>query len=277
MPELNPDMSWDDYRAVEALNPSLLKVGQKSMKHLKYARDNPQPPKDAFVFGHAVHTVVFEHHELDNRFIVFDGRRDKRMPAYQDVLALAEGTDREIIKSSELKAAVDMGVAVATDPLVKPIIASGKAEVSLFSEEHGVKVKGRLDWVCSQPGFADLKTCRDIRPFAFGSDFYGYGYQISLGLYQRWLSRIRGQEEPCSVIAVEKQAPYDVIVYDIPQAVLDRGAEQGLAIIQRYIECEKSGEWPGVADGRPGEFHVPYRVMEELDEPSDMELPGDNS
>jgi len=272
MPELNPDMSWDDYRAVEALNPSLLKVGQKSMKHLKYARDNPQPPKDAFVFGHAVHTVVFEHHELDNRFIVFDGRRDKRMPAYQDVLIQAEETGCEILKSAELKAAVEMGLAVATDPLVKPIIAAGKAEVSVFSEEYGQPTKGRLDWVCSSPGFADLKTCRDIRPFAFCSDCFRYSYDISLGLYQRWLSQIRGQEEPCSIIAVEKTPPYDCVVYDIPQAVLDRGAERGLAIIEKYIECEKSGEWPGVADRRPGEFHVPYREMDEPDQEPEVKF-----
>ena len=273
MPELDENMTWEEYRAVQALNPSLLKSGAlKSMKQLQWDRDNPQPPKDAYIFGHAVHTAVFENDQLDRRFLIYDGRRDKKMPAYQDVLALAEGTDREILKTSELEAAAAMGLAVAMDPLVKPIIASGKAEVSVFSEEHGLKCKGRLDWVCTGKGFADLKTCRDIRSFAFGRDFFSYGYDISLGLYQRWLSQIRGQDEPCTVLCVEKSPPYDVAVVPVPQAVLDRGADKGLEIIKKYIECEESGIWPGVADGKEYELHVPYREMDEPDQEPEVKF-----
>jgi len=261
MSDVIPGLSWDDYTAIDALNPSLIKRGLKSMKQFKWGRENPQPTKDAFVFGHAVHTVVFEPHELDHRFLVFDGRRDKRTSAYQDALAQAEETGSEIIKTADLEAAVAIGLAVTTHPKVKPIIASGQAEVTVTAEEYGRPCKGRLDWVCSQPGFADLKTARNIQSFAFGKAFFEYGYDVSLGLYQRWLARIRGQDEPCWVLCVEKEPPYDAAVVLVPQEVLDRGRDKGLRIIERVNECEKTGVWPGVDEGDWYPLHVPYYEM----------------
>jgi len=252
------------YLAIEALNPSLIKVACiKSMKHLRHAMDHPRPPTDALTIGSACHTAVFEPDELDNRFLVFDGRRDKRTAAYKEVLEEAEATGKLIIKSADLQMAADMGLAVASDPLVKPIIKAGQAEATLTTEEHGLPCKGRLDWIMEGAGFADLKTARNITAFSFGSDFYKFRYDVSLGLYQRWLMRLRGQVEPCLVLCVEKEQPYDVAVVPVPQAVLDRGAENGLKVIARYKQCLATGVWPGIANGEEYPLHIPGWVIDE--------------
>lgn len=265
--QIQQGLPFDQYQAIPALNPSLIKVGCKSMKHLRYAMDHPTPSTDAMTVGSMCHTAVFEPQELDNRYLIFDGRRDKRTSAYQEVLAEAEAGGKEVVKRADLEHAADMGLAVATDPLVKPLIESGKAEVSLTTEEDGVLVKGRLDWVMSGAGFCDLKTSRDIEKHAFGAAFYRYGYDVSLGLYQRWLSRLRGQDESCYVLCVENTPPYDVAVVVVPQAVLDQGVDKGLAVIQSYKECFASGVWPGIANGREYPLHVPaWQMIEETEE-----------
>ena len=132
-----------------------------------------------------------------------------------------------------------------------------------MTEESRTKCKGRLDWVRSDAGFCDLKTCRDITAFAFGAAFYRYSYDISLGLYHRWLSRLRGQTEPCWVLCVENEEPYDVAVVPVPQAVLDQGVEKSLRIIERYEKCAETGVWPGVANGAEYWMHVPHWAMDE--------------
>ncbi len=261
-----------EYLTINALNPSLIKVGcKKSMKHLRYAIDNPRPATDALTIGSACHTAVFEPAELDNRFLVFDGRRDKRTEAYKEVILEAEAAGKLVIKSADLKMAIKMGLAVATDPVVAPIIKAGQAEVTLITEEHGLTCKGLLDWVREGAGFDDLKTCRDITAFAFGRDFYKYGYDVSLGLYQRWLMRLRGQPEPCSVICVEKEPPYDVAVVPVPQAVLDRGAEKGLKVIESYKRCLATDVWPGIAHGEEYFLHIPGWEMDDADEDNGFE------
>lgn len=265
-PGIHDGLPFAKYRAIQALNPSLIKVGCKSMKHLRYAKDHPRPATDALTIGSACHTAVFEPAELDNRFLVFDGRRDKRIAAYKEVLEEAEATGKLIIRSADLKMAADMGLAVASDPIVAPIIKAGRAEVTLITEEDGLPCKGRLDWVMEGAGFGDLKTCRDVTAFAFGRDFYRYGYDVSFGLYQRWLMRLRGQEEPCNVLCVEKEPPYDVAVVPVPQAVLDQGAEKGLRVIAEYKRCLATKVWPGIAKGEDYWLRVPVWAMDEDDE-----------
>jgi hypothetical protein len=264
--DLKQGLSFEEYQAIEALNPSLIKVGCKSMKHLRHAMHHPREPTEALTIGSACHTAVFEPAELDNRLLVFDGRRDKRTAEYQAVLAEAESTGKLLIRSKDLQAAADMGFAVASDPIVQPLIQAGKAEVTLTSEEHGVLVKGRLDWVCSGSGFCDLKTCRDITAYAFGAAFFRYGYDVSLGLYQRWLSEMRCQQEPCSLLCVENELPYDVAVVPVPQAVLDEGVAKGLRVIQRYKKCLENDTWPGIAQDSEYWLHTPQWAMAEADE-----------
>lgn len=259
-------LPFADYLAIDALNPSLIKVGCKSMKHLRYAQEHSTPSTDAMTLGSACHTAVFEGDELPNRYLVFDGRRDKRTLAYQEALAWAEESGRQIIRSAELQVAADMGLAVASDPVVQPLIRAGKAEVSLVTEEEGLPVKGRLDWIISGHGFCDLKTCRDISAFAFGHAFYKYGYDVSLGLYQRWLSRMRNQPEPCHLLCVEKEPPYDVAVVPVPQAVLDEGVTKALRVIRQYQRCLETDDWPGIAGGQDYALHVPRWVFDASEE-----------
>lgn len=263
-PEMITGLPFEKYKSIPALNPSLIKVGLKSMKHLRYAMDHPRPSTDALTLGSACHTAVFEAHELDSRFLIFDGRKDKRTAAYKEVLAKADNEDRLVISSSDMQVAVEMGLAVASDPIVKPLIAAGQAEVSLTTVEKGLAVKGRLDWVMPQ-GFCDLKTCRDIEAHKFGGAFYQYGYDVSLGLYQRWLSSIRGQDEPCYVLCVEKAPPYDVTVVPVPQPVLDQGVSKGIEVLRRYKKSVETGVWPGVANNDHYWLHTPNWAMDETE------------
>ncbi len=265
--KLFDDLQWEIYKAAPRMNPSTLKVGcLQSMKHMRYLIDHGRPDKPAFVLGRACHCAVFESAELDNRYVIYDGRRDIRTKVYAELVEQCEADGTEILKTGELDKAVNMGLSVATDPIVQPYIQAGKAEITLFVEEGETQCKGRLDWVCRDVGFVDLKTSKNISAHSFGRDFFAYGYDISLGLYQRWLSRIRNQPEPCTVFAVEKEPPYDVAVITIPQAVLDAGAQKGLRVLDRYRECMDSGVWPGIANGEEFTLQVPGWVMSEEDD-----------
>ena len=68
-----------------------------------------------------------------------------------------------------------------------------------------------------------------------------------------------------SIIAVEKSPPFGVAVYRITEGTVDASEDQVKALLRRYDECEKSGEYPDYPD-EVRDISVPdwaWRIMEE--------------
>jgi hypothetical protein len=87
-------------------------------------------------------------------------------------------------------------------------------------------------------------------PRRFVKQFVDLGYAMQLGWYVEGLLATRRKVNGASVIAVETSPPYCVVVWEIPQHIIDWGRAEAIEMARKYRCCEACGSWPGVADGR---------------------------
>lgn len=136
--------------------------------------------------------------------------------------------------------------------------ACGKAQVSCFREYTAangrtIQLKGRLDFVNDGNAIVDLKTCEDARPWQFAKHAEAYGYFTQAAFYADFLwnplcealGTPSEQKSQSVIVAVEKRAPFDVMVYSVSEATRSNYGIQIRAMLDRYAECEASGQWPG--------------------------------
>jgi exodeoxyribonuclease VIII len=90
----------------------------------------------------------------------------------------------------------------------------------------------------------DLKTGSDLDAFRFGALAARMGYHGQLAFYRGGL-RALGIDVPAKIVAVEKDAPHDVAVFDVTGDEILAGEDDVRELLGRVVECQQSGEWPG--------------------------------
>ena len=263
-------MGWDQYRAAVALNPSSIVGCDKSELHVWHAllggdRDTPSLQK-----GRALHCALLEPQRFADAYEPADTRRTKK------VVEAAAERGVELLLPQDFDVIVKTALRASQNKDLQRFIRAGQAEVSVFTGEHGCQCKGRLDWISSDPlAILDVKTAREIDERNFSRAFYRYFYDTKLGLYQRWLQRLLDVPSiPVYLLLVENQGPWDCAVVPrcsgepipLPDAVLSRGADKGLAWIERVKRCLESGEWPGQGDVSDWAIMTPSWEMLDEDE-----------
>ena len=166
-----------------------------------------------------------------------------------------------------------MAHAAADNPLARTILnAAGEHEVSCVATEPetGEAVKIRLDKLCvgNRHRIVDLKTTRCAHIAEFSRDAAKYGYHIQAGTYRRIYALAAGVDPALIdfyIVAQEKTPPYPCVVFKMPEAWLDAGEVIALAQLKVGAECVKTGIWPGYADNRVVDLHLPDRAMAELE------------
>ena len=265
------DVTWNAYKNIIAMNPSTLVHGIKSMKHLKNAWENGRPDTPDFLFGRACHTMLFEPQEYEKRYAIWEGRRQGN--DYKDFVNECWEKGQEVLTDAQNVLAQKAAKSFISDPLVKRLISSGKAEVTLFCVEEDIQYRGRVDWIsASQHRLVDLKTAQDISANRFGRDFYKYHYDVKLGLYQRWLNKLTNSHWPVSVICLEKEEPFDVSVVPIDDAVMERGVKKAMKVMHDLRLSLKTGIWPGIARGEEYYLDTPTSEMDDDDLEGAMEV-----
>jgi hypothetical protein len=111
--------------------------------------------------------------------------------------------------------------------------------------------KGRVDWLTHQddgPVIAGLKTARDCRPFIFGSAAAKLGYHLQWAYYLDGYQAITGKAARLVEIVVESEPPHAVVVYVIPEDVLEQGRDEYRELMRMLALYEARDEWPGPAE-----------------------------
>lgn len=266
-----PDIDWQEYLDLPAMNPSTLVAGIKgadiSPMHVKYEWEHPRKDTAALSWGRAVHCLLFEPREFTSRYAIFDGG-SRRTKAYKDFLVESWDCEREVLLEEELEQVNTAVKRFVNEPLVQAMIAAGQSEVTLFCTEGEIQCRGRVDWISTaQHQLVDLKTTRNIAARPFGRDFVKFHYDVKLGLYQRWLQKLTGEPWPVWCICIENQPPYDITVVPVHDSILEHGANKGLKVLRAVELCCLSGEWTGIAGGREYYLDYPtYEMDEEMEE-----------
>jgi len=236
-----------DYDGIDAINISRLKELKRSPQHYQHAINNPKTSA-AMTLGIATHVAVLEPERYDTEFVVYTGRKaGKDWESFK-----ADAAEKTILTADEHATAMAIAAAVRADDRAIPMLAAGDPEVSMLwslgAEFPGRKAKGRVDWLTSDNGrplIVGLKTARDCRHFAFGSQSAKLGYHMQWAYYFDGYEAITGDAPRMIEIVVESAPPHAVAVYAISDDVIAQGRDDYRDLLKLLDQCELTGAWPG--------------------------------
>jgi hypothetical protein len=242
---------FDEYSAIRAVSATRLKELARSPLHYQYRLAVPKESA-AMRLGTAAHMATLEPHRFAEEIAVWAQRTEsgsmspRRGKAWESFCS--EHAGKLILTEEEFSDAASMSAAVRGEPLAMRYLCEGDAEVSMVWEYGNRACKGRADWITTIDGetvIVGLKTARDCRPFQFGAAAARLGYPLQWAFYQDGYAAITGQSARMVEIVVESEAPHAVVVYQIPDDVLEYGRDEYKRLISILDECEEAKSWPG--------------------------------
>lgn len=255
-PSIRSGVPWDDYLALPGASITRLKELRRSPLHYRHRLQHPKETP-SLVLGRAAHCAVLEPERYAADHAVWDrrtagGNAAPRNGQWWEAFKL-ENAGRTIITADEHADAMGMQRAIRSNPDAMKLLGSGEAEVTMQWMADGIACKGRVDWLTryeDRPALVGLKSARDCRPRLFGRQAANLGYHLQWSFYLDGYKTITGGEHArVFEIVVEPEAPYAVVVYEVPDEVLQQGFEEYSELLELLAECERSNHWPGPAPG----------------------------
>jgi hypothetical protein len=252
------EMPFAEYRAFNAVNISRLKLMLKSPKHFKL---QPERDSDTFAVGRSVHTMVLQPETYPLLYAVWPQENGRRYgKKWNEFLEANDG--KEVVREQDYKLHLAIGRAVTDDGAAGKMLDisgrdGGRPEVSIMWEVDDLyQCKARLDWLDSDFIF-DLKTTGSVKPDDFARDAHKYGYNLQAAWYQTAAFMATGERLPFKIVAVEKEPPHDVAVFNLSEAMLADGYEKMNAAFELFKSCTENNHWPGVSDGEELDLDLP--------------------
>ena len=262
----------EDYHAGAGVSKSQLDHVARSPAHLQYARLHPRKDTSAFKIGRLTHLAVLEP-ELYMDAVAVSPEVDRRTKVGKATWAsfCDDNEGREILTPTESAQIRGMQASVSQHPAAN-LLLSGDGptrELSVYweqfttlsddleaPEDHPVLCRCRPDLLIP-PGsvgpikggiIVDLKTTRDASFYKFRSSVRTFRYQVQAAWYLRGVNQgfANGEDmfQTFVFIAVEKDPPHGVAVYQLDQSQIAEGYELFRANLSTYARCTQSGLWP---------------------------------
>lgn len=250
-------ITFSDYRAAEGINGSWLKEMGTSPLHFHTAPTRERKDTPALRIGRPIHTAVLEPELFDAVTAVWEGgltkkgepTMSKNSSDYKRWAKAMAAEGRQPLEADEQWLCRRIRRAVMEHPIASKMVADAEPELSIFwTHPIGIERKSRLDLLRRARFVADLKTALDISPEKFGRQAHKLGYHVQGADYQDAAKALTGLTLPYYIIAVEKVEPFDVAVYELPDAILDVGRAKYCNNLRKVKECRETGIWPGVGD-----------------------------
>lgn len=262
-PHLRANTPATRYHASPGLNISRLKrlgVSPLHFQHVPQASDQSVPMH----LGSAAHCAVLEPQRFARDYVIWNrisenGNLCPRKGQYWEKF-VAENQGKEIVTPDEYDHAIAIQHAVRSDKWAVRYLADGMPEVSMHWSMHGRLCRGRADWiglVDGRPHIVGLKTAEDCRLFKFANAAARYGYHLQWAWYHDGYELITNTRPVMKEIVVESKPPYAVVVYDIPDEVIEIGREEYVRLLELLADCERANDWPGPAMGGEVMFALP--------------------
>ena len=256
-----PDAEYHGDR--RSLSVSGAKVLLDCPARYRWQQDNPVH-KDAYDFGHVAHELILGK-GAGYRVLDFDSWRSKDAREAKEQ-AHADGVAP--ILTAEHERAVALADAVKADSTAAAMLATGRAEKSIYAthDDTGVLLRGRADWLTEKrdgtPVVVDVKTTASAAPASIDRAMSEYGYAMQAAWYIDLLAANGLPDAKFYLIFVEKNAPHFVTIATPSDDALAYGREKNEKAIRLYAECVKTDTWPGYP---PHEANVPAWAWKELE------------
>lgn len=246
-------MTEKEYRSHPYVSRSELWKMNESPEKFRWYREHPLSPTPALVFGQVTHKLLLQPETFDDEFIVApncDRRTKAGKEEYEQFLAKVG--DRTVISQDDYNKALDMVVAVQSNPLANRFLQGAK-EIPYFwtDEMTGEGCKCRLDCLYEEDGqryIVDYKTTGNAQTEIFSNkDVFRYGYHFQAAMYSEGVMHgLNLTERPRFIfIAQEKAAPYSVNVIAVPDEVMLSGLDKYRELLGMYHECRVMDYYPG--------------------------------
>ena len=252
-PGIYRNLPFDEYKAIQAWNPSLIWHARRSPKYCNHIRHNPKPATPAMGFGSAIHCAVLEPDQFILRYCVWTGGRRSG----KDYAEFCNVNDvLTVLTVPEYEACCGARDSARSHPVAGQLLAdtlADEVEVSLVwtDSETGLLCKGRPDILQTdliinlKSTTADISDTRALTRIAST-----LGYHMKEAAYQAGVSVLTGDILPVKIIWVEQYAPFDVRVMNVPgEPVLTQGYDEWQRLLAEIASCEASGVWPGCDQG----------------------------
>lgn len=233
---------------------SHLRAYGKSAAHGLHARTATEEEETyAMERGTAVHALLFK----TQRVVGYPGsvRRGKEWEKFaQDNADAAIVTNKEYIKAQR------MAECVWRHPRAMELL-TGESEQTIWFEWMGKRCRATPD-VRGARHLTELKTSASVDPGPFVWHALRMHYHAQLA-FQRIACMVTGINaiKDCYIVAVEATEPHPVTILHLTDKSLQQGDKLCRLWMERLVNCEASGAWPGYVESDV-----------ELDTPDETEL-----
>ena len=243
-------MTEHEYRSHPAISRSELWKLRETPEKFRYAKDHPEEPTPALLFGQLVHKLVLEPESFFDSFAVTPDV-DRRTKDGKEAWAafVADSADKTIVSANDFAKAQDMAEAVRANPVAARLL-DGQHETPHFwiDEDTGEECKCRTDVETRVNGelwIVDYKSTADASVDGFQREANKYGYDFQSAMYSEGLLHETGELPRFAFICQEKAPPYAVNVFVADNEFVQRGYDIFRELIGLYHECKETGNWYG--------------------------------
>jgi exodeoxyribonuclease VIII len=245
-PTIIYDMPASEYHAAEGLSKSGLDKFKRSPMHYKHWLTEKPEPTEAMRIGSLVHMAVFEPIRFTGSTAVapiVDRRTKDGKLAYE--MFTKENAGKEIISADDVLMIKDIVSAINNHRAASKLLKTGQAEVSVFAKcpITDILCKGRFDFI-TDDCIVDLKTTEDASPAQFGVSVMRYRYMTQAAHYLFLADQIGLKINKFIFIAVEKEAPHGVGVYEVTKDQLLKTDAERITQLRMFKNCSDFDSWP---------------------------------
>lgn len=259
-------MTNREYHAdTRRISKSGLDLIAKSPLHYwdKYINPNREPYKEteAMQIGSATHTALLEPEKFLRDYVAGPDLDRRTSDGKRQWAEFCEQIGaRTILKQETYNLIINMRDAALRYPTVQKLLSRGIAEKTLLFDEPntGAACKCRPDYITHDGWILDYKTTTDAGSYGFGKSCLNYRYHVQSAFYVDGYFYNTGQMPKGFIfIAQEKEPPYAVAVYYVPNEIIHAGRDTYMRDLMVYQECLAANNWPGYpTDVQP--LNIPY-------------------
>lgn len=251
------DISIEDYHGGDGISRSSLMKFRKTPYHYWYNKNNPEERESPDIikkihpleFGNAVHTFILENETFFERYTVMEpvNRATKQGKSqFAEMKEVASTNNRQIICQSAFDELLAIKQAIDVNDDAKALISDALYERSIYWNDPatGLLCKVRPD-IWHGNFIVDLKTCADASYSAFQRAIMAHGYHIQAGMIHEALKNVTQEDIKTFIyVAIEKEAPYAVAVYQLDEMALAHGATLFKRNLREIKQCIDANTWP---------------------------------
>lgn len=256
-PGVRKNLSHADYLEAPGLSRSILKHMARSPAHFKFALENPEPPTDAQILGEIIDLAILEPSKLEKAYWLrpetYENKKGEvkkwngNATECKDWLGAHE--DRHVIRVHEQEMVIAVRKAVLEHPSAKAALKDGDRKVCLFVKDPdtGILLKCEID-LLSGNAIVDLKSTDDASVDGFARSVAKFGYDVQAAFYLDICNWLGLGKEFFVFIAVEKEPPYAVAVYELDEESIQVGRSKYRRWLNLFNYCSEMNEWPAYPD-----------------------------